>query len=350
VASTGAVNSYLAQIDGTRGTVAVGPEALDVGGRMLPYVLMDSVAVNGHAIELGLYPSGVARLGGLGPKTDAFLSDLDQHRSRARRAALLQWTGTPEVAAFTQAAAGPDDVPVGIHVFADGLTVEPRNGIPELVPYALLDRMDRDGYAITLQRRGLPPVTVRRLGQRTDEFFAIVERGRSALRQAVSDAFGALDDRLLGFGAPDGWAVTTAEASIYGGALADAFAAGDRGPEVAVLASLVGPDLRYGLSLQPAGPMPFLLAVGRSAIAVESAESDQARATYVFATTDVAALNTALIMISFRREALYLAEDRLGRWSLAARTLPVVRWARSVFSARVVHDDAWETGISAALR
>jgi hypothetical protein len=344
------VNSYSAQIDGVRGTVIVGPQALDVEGRMVPYVLMDTVAVSGYSVDLGLYPSGLTRIGGLGPKTTAFLSDLDQYRSRARRAALLQWTGTPEIAAFTQAPAAPDEVPVAIHVFADGLTVEPRNGIPDLVPYALLDRVDRDGYTITLQRRGLPPVVVRRLGARTDEFLGVVERGRSALRRAVADAFGAMDDRLLGFSAPNGWALTADEASVYGGALADAFAAGERGAEVAVLTSLVGPDLRYGLSLQPEGPMPFLLAVGRTTIAVESAEPDQARATYLFATTDVAALNTALIMTSFRREVLYLAENQLGRWSLAVRTLPVVRWARSVFSARVVHDDAWEAGISAALR
>lgn len=344
------MNSYPAQIDGARGTVTVGPQALDADGRMLPYVLMDTVTVNGYAIELGMYPSGTVRLTGFGPKTAAFLADLDEFRSRSRRAALLQWTGTPEVASFTQAPAGPDDVPVGIHVFDDGLTVEPRNGIPELVPYALLERVDRDGYTITLNRRGLPPVVVRRLGARTDEFLAVLDRGRNSLRRAVSDAFGAMDDRLLGFSAANGWALTAQEASIYGGALADTFATGERAEEVAVLTSLVGPDLRYGLTLQPEGPMPFLLAVGRSKIAVESAEPDQARATYVFSTTDAAALNTALIMISFRREVLYLAEDKLGRWSLAVRTLPVVRWARSVYSARVIHDENWPSGIAAALR
>lgn len=345
--------TYPAQVDGSRGSVTVGPQALDADGRMLPYVLMDTVTVSGYTIDLGMYPSGLVRLSGLGPKTQAFLTELDLYRSRARRAALLQWTGTPEVGSFTQAPGSPDDVPVGIHVFDDGLTVEPRNGVPDLVPYALLDGVDRDGYTITLRRLGstrLPPVSVRRLGARTDEFLQQVERGRAAQRRAMADAFGAMDDRLLGFSAPNGWALTSEEASIYGGALADTFATGERAEEVAVLSALVGPDLRYGLSLQPEGPMPFLLAVGRNKIAVESAEPDQARATYVFTTTDVAALNTALIMISFRREALYLAEDKLGRWSLAVRTLPVVRWARSVYGARVIHDENWESGISAALR
>jgi hypothetical protein len=344
------MDSYSCRVDGSPGSVTVGPQLLEAGGRTLPYVEMDTVQVTGYTIELGMHPAGTVRISALGPRTDAFLIELDGARSRARRAALLQWTGTPELAAFQQAPGSPDDAPVSIHLFDDGFTVEPRNGTPELVPYGLLDRVDRDGYAIACVRRGQPPVTVRRLGPRTDEFLSRVERGRSAQRQAVAEAYGAMDDRLLGYAAPNGWAVTADQAGTFGGALADAFAAGDRAQEMSVLAGLARGGLRYGLALQPDGPMPFVLAAGGSSVAVESAETDQARATYVFATTDVDALNTALILISFRREALYLPVDKLGRWTLAARTLPVVQWARSVFAARVVHDDTWADAIRAALR
>lgn len=344
------MDSYPAQVDGVAGSVTVGPDVLDAAGRTLPYVDMDDVTVTGHIIDLGMHPAGSVRLSALGPRTDAFLTDLDTARSRARRAALLQWTGTAEIAAFAQAPAGPGDAAVAIHVFGDGLTVEPRNGTPEAVPYALVDGIDRDGYAITIRRRGLDAVTVRRLGPRTDEFLTTVGRARSAQRQAMADAFGGLDDRLRGFTAPDGWAVTPVEAGSFGGALAAAFAAGDRAAEMTTLAALAGGGMRYGIALAPEGPMPFALAVGAGRTAVESADSGQARATYVFATTDVEALNRALILTSFRREALYLAEDDLGRWSLAARTLPVVRWARSVFAARVVHDGAWQDGITTALQ
>lgn len=353
------MNSHPGRVDGAPGTITVGPQVLDAAGRTIAYVDMDTVTVDGYTIDLGVHPSGTVRISALGPRTDAFLNDLDAARSRARRAALLQWTGTPELATFTQAPAGPADVPVGIHLFDDGLTVEPRNGTPDLVPYALVDGIDRDGYAVTIRRRGLDPVTVRRLGPRTDEFLAAVDRGRSAQRQAMADAYGQLDDRLLGFVAPNGWAVTADEAGMFAGALADAFATGDRAEEMTTLAGLAtgpagpgprGGGMRYGLALQPDGPMPFALAMGARRIAVESAEPDQARATYVFDTTDADALNRALIMISFRREALYLAQDKLGRWSLAVRTLPVVRWARSVYSARVVHDEGWSDGIAAAMR
>lgn len=344
------MDSYPCRVDGSPASVTVGPDLLDAGGRTLPYVDMDTVRVDGYTIDVGMHPSGTVRIAALGPRHDAFLTDLDRARSRARRAALLQWTGTAELASFQQAPAGPDDVPVTIHLFDDGFTVEPRNGTPELVPFGLLDRMDRDGYRITFVRSGLPPVTVLRLGPRTDEFCQRVERGRAAQRQAVAEAYGALDDRLRGYTAPNGWAVTAEQAGGFGGALADAFAAGERSEEMSVLAGLAHGGLRYGLALQPEGPMPFVLAAGGSRVAVESAGSDQARATYVFATTDLDALNTALIMISFRREALYLPPDRLGRWSLAARTLPVVQWARSVFAARIVHDENWAAAIGGALR
>jgi hypothetical protein len=344
------MDSYSGRVDGSPASVTVGPDVLDAGGRTLPYVDMDIVQVTGYTIDVGMHPSGTVRIGALGPRHDAFLIDLDRARSRARRAALLQWTGTAELASFQQAPARPDDVPVTIHLFDDGFTVEPRNGTPGLVPYGLLGRLDRDGYTITCVRSGMPPVTVRRLGPRTDEFCERVERGRAAQRQAVAQAYGALDDRLLGYTAPNGWAVTVEQAGTFGGALAAGFAAGERSEAMPALAGLARGGLRYGLALQPEGPMPFVLAAGASRTAVESVESDQARATYVFDTTDVDALNTALIMISFRREALYLPPDRLGRWSLAARTVPVVQWARGMFAARVVHDDNWAANIGAALR
>ena len=39
----------------------------------------------------------------------------------------------------------------------------------------------------------------------------------------------------------------------------------------------------------------------------------------------------------------------LGRWAVAVRTSAVVRAARSALVARVVHNDAWEQNVRAAL-
>ncbi len=340
---------YAGQVDGAPGSISVLRDALDVGGRRLPYVEMDAVAIEGHRIELGMHPSGSTRLSGLGPRTDAFVADLVAARSAARRAALLHWTGTPEIAHFRQAVAGPGQLPVEIHVFSDGFTVEPPVGTAELVPYALVDRIAKDGYTTTFHLRGIASVTVRRLGPRTDEFHLVIERCRAEQRAALADAYGALDDRLRGFAAPDGWAVTADDAGVFGGALAEAFRGGERSVEMTTLAELATGGMRYGITIAPGGAMPFVLAVGAHATAVEAAGDESARATYVFATTDADALNRALILTSFRREALYLPENRLGRWSLAARTLPAVRWARSVFAARIVHDENWPAAILSAL-
>ena len=342
-------DSYRFQCGGLPATVAVGPAALDVDGRSLPYIEMDTVTAAGHRIELGMHGADSVTLSALGPSYDAFLADLDTARAADRRAALLQWTGTPELDSYRQAPGGESDVPTTVHLFADGLTVEPRCGVPEMVPFGLLDRVERDGYTITLHRRGLTPVAIRRLGPRTDEFIADLERARVAARRQVGDAFAALDDRLTGFQAPNGWAVRADEAGVFGGALAEVFAAGDRADEVAVLLGLARQPARYGIALQPDGPMPFVLVAGASKAAVEAVGEGEARATYVFATTDLDRLNTALLLTGFRREALYLPEASLGRWSLAARALPVVQWARSAYSARVVHDDAWPAAVAAAL-
>lgn len=348
------MTSYTGHLDGKPAVFGIGPHGLDAGGRIFAWVEMDGLAARGHTIELSIYDAtlGAQRytISLLGPRFDAFLADLAEARSRARRAALLQWTGEPELRAFTQAPESPDDDPVALHVFADGFTAEPRTGVPDLVPFGLVTDIARDGYRITVQRRGLPEITVRRLGSRTDEFEQVIARCRAADTAATAAAFAEFDDRLTGLSAPHGWAITAAEAGAFGGALADAFAAGPRAEEIGILAGLAPGGLRYGISLQPEAPLPFVLAVGRGAVAVESVAEDEARATYVFATADADAVNRALIMLSFRREAVYLPAERLGRWTLAARTLPIVQWARSVFAARVIHDDNWRSAITAALR
>lgn len=95
--------------------------------------------------------------------------------------------------------------------------------------------------------------------------------------------------------------------------------------------------------------MPFVLAPRAGKVAVEGTAADEARATFVYATDDIDRLNAALLLTSFRREAISLPEDQLGRWALAVRTLDVVRWARSALVARVVHDEAWADKVAEAL-
>jgi hypothetical protein len=97
--------------------------------------------------------------------------------------------------------------------------------------------------------------------------------------------------------------------------------------------------------------LPFLIAsigAGESArVAVEAVDADD-RATFVFATEDLDRLNAVLILTAFRREALALPDNELGRWAVSVRTQSAVRWARERLIARIVHDDGWPTALAEA--
>ena len=117
----------------------------------------------------------------------------------------------------------------------------------------------------------------------------------------------------------------------------------------ALLESLAGNALRLGIKASVDGTaFPFALAPVGGRVAVEGA-GDEARATFVFETTDVDRLNAVLLLTSFRREAISFPEDQLGRWAVAVRTLEVVRWARRALLARVVHGESWESSVRSAL-
>ena len=95
-------------------------------------------------------------------------------------------------------------------------------------------------------------------------------------------------------------------------------------------------------------PLSFVLAPVNGSTVVEATDGDD-RATFVFAATDTDLLNAVLVLTSFRREALFLPDDQLGRWAVAARTWPAVREARSLLRARIVHDERWAANLDAAL-
>jgi hypothetical protein len=122
---------------------------------------------------------------------------------------------------------------------------------------------------------------------------------------------------------------------------------------VEALERLAGDRLRLGIKASVSGEsMPFALAPVGTRVAVEGTDT-QSRATYVF---DVGAgeeavdrLNVVLLLISFRREAIYLPEAELGRWAVAVRVLEIVRWARGALAGRVVHDAQWEANLRGAL-
>ncbi len=334
------VTSFSCRVDGREATAQVLAEGLALEGRTLAYVDLDAVALEELAITVTPYDAAPVRITHLAARRDEFVRDLLAARADARRAALLQWTGDRPIDSYLVGATGTRTV-----LFADAVTVEPVSRPTAIVPFGLLRAVERDGYRFTFRAVGLTPVTVGPFGPRTDEFVQDLERARAGFAARSAAAYAALDDRLAGFAAPLGTAVCAADAGGYWGALRAAVA----GEETDLLADLAGDGLRIGIAaLAREQTMPFLLAPTPRGVAVEGA-GEQARATYVFATDDIDRLGAALLLTSFRREALYLPPEQLGRWALAVRTSEVVRWARSVLAGRVVHDAGWAEGVRALL-
>lgn len=340
-----ALSSFQCRLGDETVTATITPDAVSVAGRSVSYLDIDDVVVEDHTVRL-VGPGDDVVLDALGRGRDDFLLELRRARAPVRRAALLQWGASAPIDEYRSRG---EDGDVIVTLFSEGVTIEPPIGPPTFVPLSLIERVDRDGYAFTFLLRGLESVVVTRLGKRTDEFLLDLERTRNELTERTASAYAELDESLAGLDAPDGWAVNPGGAGARWAALRGALAGGSRAPEIDTLASLAGERLRLGIKVATGSDhLPFALAPVGGRVAVEAADTE-ARATFVFACDDVDRLNAALLLTSFRREAISLPEAELGRWAVAVRCLEVVRWARQALVARIVHDDNWDTNVRAAL-
>lgn len=336
---------FEARLDDSPIELTLEPERLVVGREVIEYIDLDEVVFDDYSAIL-VTPDHQLRITHLGKRRDEFRLKLRELRLPARRAAMLQWVSSTPIDSF-QAKRG--DLEVQVSIFDSGICVEPDSGIPLFMPLSLLKSVERRGYEIDLvAREGLDPLTLRHFGRRTDEFLLDLERARNELAARTSEAYGALSPALSNFTAPDGWAVDATEAGEFWSSLREAFAGQERERELKILETL-SDSLRLGLKVWSNEVMPFALAVTGARIAVEGA-SDEARATFVFACENSTQLNAALLLTNFRREALYLPQDQLGRWAVAVRMLEVVRWARDRLVARIPHDAQWEQKLISALR
>jgi len=332
-------------LDGREAHAVIMGDGLDVDGFLVLWLDVDEVVEGDHRVRLDRADAPPVELTHLGAGFDRFMRDLRAARGMVRRAAMVQATGEPIDSYLARDPSGLVDV----HLFADGLVVEPRTGPPSFFPLPLLQRIERDDHALTLRLRGLPSTTLSGFGARTDEVVLDVERARQDLQGVTTQAYAVLDPALAGLGAPDGWALTAADARSLWPALRSLALNGHRKEAVQVLADRAGDALRVGVWTDGGQvAMPFVLAPAGGRVAVEATDADD-RATFVFATDDVEWLNAALLVTNFRREVLASDEAELGRWAVAVRTLAIVRDLRAALVARVVHDAAWAERVAEAL-
>jgi hypothetical protein len=329
---------------------------LMIDGRTIDWLDVDDVRYDGHDLTFVLPDGERVQARGLGSRADECGALVRELRGRARRPALTQSDDEPIEVFQARQPVAPDQPPVVVDVvlLPRTLLLEPRGGSPQTLPLALVRNVSRDGHAFTLHLRGSADVRVGGLGSRTDEFAARLAEARSALAAATSAAYAALDPALSGLSAPCGWAVGPSDAGDLWASLLATWQSRARGAEASWLIERAGSEgTRAGLWIDDRNVgLPFLLAsVGRedsARVAVEAVDADD-RATFVFATDDIERLNAALVLTSFRRDAIALPEDALGRWAPAVRTIPAVRWMRERLVDRIVHDAQWSDAVASAL-
>ena len=341
--------------DGERVDLIPAADVLTLGDRVVDWCDIDTVDTTSASplrLTLGLSDGTSIEVDQLGAQGDEFGALFRELRGRARRAALTQTTGEP-LRSFV--ARDPEGHESDVLIWSRCLLIEPRGTAPAThLPLPLLREVTRDRWRFAFSCRGIDDAEVRGLGNRTDEFEQTLARARTDLSAATRAAITAYEPGLEGFDLPDGWAVTSSEAGKYAGALASTWGSRARATEFGVLRDLVGPDgLRYGMWTEGGTlTLPFVaasLGSGDSArVAIEAIDADD-RATFVFATDDLDRLLAAMILGSYRREVLSFPDAELGRWAVAVRTQPHVRWARERMVARVVHGAGWETSVRHAL-
>ena len=355
-AAAGPTAPYRCRFAGVDTTARITVDGLTIPGPAddgvtFPWLDADEVTLADHRIRLAGPGREPLALTHLGVRFDEFADAVREARGRARRAALAQ--ATTEPSARFEARSG--DAVADVYLFPHVLTVEPRDGRSLSVPLPLLRSVARDGHRLTLDCRVLEPVRLGGLGRRTDEFCQAVERARHDLAEVTAGAYEQLAPGLGALGAPDGWAVGPDDAGSTWPTLVAATVGapdGETGSDdpAAAVAARAGSALRIGVFTEGGRfPAPFLLAPVGDRLVVETVATDESRATLVFGTADADRLNAALLLVAFRREVLTLPADELGRWAVAARTQPLVQWARDRLAARIVHGPRWADQLAAAL-
>lgn len=337
----------------------IGDDSLNVGPVTISFLDMDVLVVQGHRIEINVWPDRAVVVSQLGRRFETFSTELKRARNRARIGGLLAHGITaPEV--FEGALlAGSAVRPAELRAFDTHLTIVPADGDPFQIPLGTITdlREAEDPPRVTVESLGTG-AAIGRLSRRRDEFHRALA-SRIAKQSDVLTTITGHDTFVDGRGVarPDirGFEqllarVSTPERLECARALLT-HATGE--PRLGFVQLLdPGDDGSQSVAGLPKDWASFLMVPAGNRSVVEML-AGPAAATYVFS-APVDAVNRDLQALHFRRAPIALTEDQaqitpFNPYRLALRKLEPLQRLRASTASRLIHNDGWTAALSAAL-
>lgn len=284
-----------------------------------------------------------------------------------------------------------------VSLYETGMVIMPRRGDPIRVPYGDISSVNREDYSLTVETDFGERFFLSRIGKSTDFFEKALSeavgelavRAQAALRE-ILPGVGASDIRRVSTLMKDGRAVSKHDLDLISPAIwremENRLVVAGMEKEYRFLCSMKGSDAYIGFKRGLLGDVTgdyiwFLVPIYSAvctepgnAIAMEAGGEGSGRATYFFKIVPrseypvltameervkeaVSRINRCMVAINFRREPIYISEERLkdpkhSRYLFTLKRLPALGVLRAFFIGRVAHTspEQWEQDVTDLLR
>lgn len=391
-------------------TVSLTEEAVELRGEAtyrFTYRAIRSVDAGEYTVRLTVEPGRTIELTKLGRRYNDFLRELHHRRNAVLLADMLMDEGLrqPGVEAEFQYVDNRRNLTNGgeseVRLYDTAVVVIPRTSHPVRLPYGTIDHIEVGDYRLWIESVGGDVLTLTKLGREFEPFHGALTEVMAELK---AETVAMLEDRLpavdpfalndLAEMMRDGRAVSRREVrervgpSIWASLPASLDEAGIR-DEYEYLAGLGASEwISIGIKRSLVGELRgdylwFLVPIvdvdanrSGNAIVMEATGGGAGQATYLFRVlppadyasihdpavleeavdTALTTLNRGMLTVNFRREPIYLSDERLAeprysRYRSALRLVPELTDLRQRFIGRVVHRsmEQWQRDLSELL-
>ena len=288
-----------------------------------------------------------------------------------------------------------------LRLYETALVVLPQKGEPQRIPYSYIDTVQTSNYTIALSTELGEKYTFSQMGERFEPFRKKLSSAMTELSLRVQAFVSELlpqanpvHARKLAALIKEGRAVKKSDVEAvlpdFWVAMEKKVEAAGLGEEYDFLKSISKSDsvcigIKRGLLGDLSGDYVWFLIpiygidkqVGNAVVMEAVAEEDQRKATYFFRITSrreyadyrsiedlqqevdrvLKNMNRCMVDINFRREPIYLTDEKLGdpryeQYRFAVQRLPSLQNLRSLFIGRVIHSspEQWKTDVMDLLR